>query len=163
MGISAKELGDGERVLFHFRTHPKAIWLPVLALVTLAAVLITGWLLIPANVQPIGTLVLAVVVAVAAVLFGLVPILRWAARTFTVTNRRVMTRRGIVTRTGHDIGINKINSVATERSLTDRVLGCGTLKLDTASDAGTVELHDIPRVDEVSLGINSLLFTEEED
>lgn len=159
MGISAKELGEGENVLFHLRTHPKAIWLPIVALLTLTAVLITGLVLMPVDARPIGTIVLVVAVVVGAIVLGLVPILKWASRTFTVTNRRVMTRRGILHRTGHDIGINKINSVATERSLSDRMLGCGTLKLDTASDAGTVELHDIPHVEKVSLGINGLLFT----
>jgi hypothetical protein len=37
------------------------------------------------------------------------------------------------------------------------MFGCGTLIISDASETGRVELHDIPRVEEVQLVLNDLV------
>jgi membrane protein YdbS with pleckstrin-like domain len=48
--------------------------------------------------------------------------------------------------------------VASERSLLDRVFGCGTLNVQTAGEAGTVSLVDVPEVEQVHQTMTELLF-----
>src|ERR1019366_2900753 len=91
-----------------------------------------------------------------------IPFLRWMTSTYTVTNRRLITRHGIVTRTGRDIPLFRINDVAYEMGLLDRLLGCGTLIVSDATERGGVVLPDIPHVQQVQLLISNLLFTNDD-
>ena len=105
----------------------------------------------------------AVVVAVPLlVVLSLVPFLRWVTSTYTVTNRRLITRQGILTRTGRDIPLFRINDVAYEKGLLDRLLGCGTLIISDATEKAGVVLPDIPNVEQVQLQISDLLFTHDD-
>ncbi len=162
MAISKNTLGDDEEVVLHMHTHGKALIWPVAALVVFSAALGVGIALLPASSQPWGTWV-AVGVFVVLVLWAvLVPFLRWVTTTYTVTDRRIITRRGILNKTGHDLPLRRINNVNYERSITDRILGCGTLVLETAAGQPLV-LHDLPRVERVHVVINNLLFQRGHD
>jgi membrane protein YdbS with pleckstrin-like domain len=52
----------------------------------------------------------------------------------------------------------RINDVSYERTLLDRILGCGTLYVQTAAEGGTIELKDVPDVERVHLEMTELLF-----
>ena len=151
-------LGDDEYVVIHTRTHAKALLMPVLALLVIGAGVGAGIAVVPPTYYPVGPLV---ILAVGLVLFGwmvLAPWLRWWTTTYTVTNRRLITRRGIFSKTGTDLPLNRIHEVSTERSLLDRMLGCGTLNVATAAEDGTVALHDVPDAEHVHTEISQLLF-----
>jgi len=153
MGIE-RHLNAGEQIVFTTRTHPKKILFPVLiAVIVLAA---AGFL----SVHTSGYLLLAVWIVAAAVVvwFTLVPVLEWMSDTYTVTDRRVLTRTGVITRRGHDIPLNRISDVSSEHGLLDRILGCGTLVISDASTQGRVALPDVPDVDRRQLQISDLLF-----
>ena len=75
-----------------------------------------------------------------------------------MTTRRLITRHGVLTRTGHDIPLNRISDVSYERDVIDRMLGCGTLVVSDASEVGRVELPDVPRVEQLQLKISELLY-----
>lgn len=92
----------------------------------------------------------------------LLPFLRWVTSRYTVTNRRLITRSGILTRTGRDIPLYRINDVSYEKSLTDRLLGCGTLVISDATDKAGVTLHDVPRVEQVQVVLHDLLFSADD-
>src|SRR3546814_20190408 len=64
-----------------------------------------------------------------------------------------MGRTGIIAQKGRTIPLNRISGVDFEIDLTDRIFGCGTLVVTDASEAGRVELHDIPRVEKVQLQV----------
>lgn len=162
MAISKDTLGDGEEVVLHMHTHGKALIWPVAALIVLSAALGVGIALLPPSTQPWGTWVAIGVFVVLVVWLVLIPFLKWVTSTYTVTDRRIITRRGILNKTGHDLPLRRINNVNYERSLTDRILGCGTLVLETAAGQPLV-LHDLPRVERVHVLINNLLFRRGED
>ena len=100
-------------------------------------------------------------VGAAFIVLTLVPFLRWLTSTYTLTDRRVITRHGIVTTTGHDLPLSRINNVTYERSLLDRLLGCGTLQFTTAAEA-PVTLPDVPDVERVHVVMTELLFGDAE-
>jgi uncharacterized membrane protein YdbT with pleckstrin-like domain len=95
---------------------------------------------------------------VLAIWLVLIPFLRWRTTTYTITNRRLITRSGIVNKIGKDLPLNRINEVSYERSLMDRILGCGSLNVQTAAEDGMVVLRDVPNVEHVSREITQLLF-----
>ena len=158
MGISKKLLSDGEYVVLSVRSHGKALIGPVVLFMLVVAGVITALMLMPNNtVVASGAAVVGVPLVV---LLSLIPFLRWLTSTYTVTNRRLITRHGILTRTGRDIPLFRINDVAYEKHLLDRILGCGTLVISDATEKSGVVLPDIPNVEQVQLQISDLLFAK---
>src|SRR5262245_39872022 len=85
------------------------------------------------------------------------PFLVWLTATYTITNRRLITREGLIARRGHDIPLMRISDVAFDQGLLDRLLGCGTLVISDASTHGSVRRHDIPQVESVQRTLLDLL------
>jgi uncharacterized membrane protein YdbT with pleckstrin-like domain len=157
MALPRKLLGTDETEVLHLRTHAKVLIVPVIVLLltAVAAGFIVAWT--PQTWQPWAGIIEAVLVT-AIVVFGVVvPFLKWLTTTYTFTDRRIITRRGIINQTGHDLPLTRIHNVAYERSLTDRMLGCGTLMLTTAAEQPVV-LTDIPDVERVHVVMTELLF-----
>ncbi len=153
MAISRKLLNEGETVVVDTRTHVKALILPLLVLVVLLAIgtfAQTQW------DQTLAYVVWAVV-AVGVVWFVLRPVIIWATASYTFTNRRLITRSGVLVRRGHDMPLARISDIAYEFGLIDRMLGCGTLIISDASEHGQIRLHDIPRVEETQRKVNAML------
>src|SRR5690349_10290960 len=61
------------------------------------------------------------------------PFLNWVTTHFVITDRRVMFRHGVLTRQGIDIPLARINSVEFRHGLIDRMVGTGTLIIESAS------------------------------
>ena len=157
MGLPADQLGTQEKVVLEMHEHWKhllgAALICLAALVGLVFVLSlspTGgfldWL------DAIGWLAFAVVVLV----FGVWPFTEWRKRTYTLTNERLATRWGVLRRSGRDIPLNRVNDVAFEQGIFDRMVGAGTLKVSAASEEGTVVLRDIPDIHKVTTTLNGL-------
>ena len=85
------------------------------------------------------------------------PLIIWATATYTFTDRRLITRTGVIVRRGHDMPLARISDIAYEFGPIDRLLGCGTLLISDASTHGTIKLHDIPRVEETQRTLNQML------
>lgn len=158
MAISRKLLGDGEYVVASTRTHWKALFWPAVFLIAICAV--AGFVIaILSGSAPDALLYVVLGAAVLAVLWLSVrPFAVWLTAEYTVTNRRLISRAGVFTRTGRDIPLYRINDVSYERDLLDRLLGCGTLVIAVASEDGRSVLPDVPRVEELQLQITELLF-----
>jgi len=158
VGLPAKLLGTDEYEVLHTRTHAKALVGPAAAFVLVAAGVGAGAALIPSEARPVGQAAIAVVGMLLAVWWCVLPLLRWRTTTYTLTNRRLISRRGILNKVSMDLPLTRVNDVASERSLLDRVFGCGTLNVQTAGEAGTVSLVDVPEVEQVHQTMTELLF-----
>ncbi|MBB3041557.1 PH domain-containing protein [Nocardioides sp. LMS-CY] len=153
MAISRRLLNDGESVVIDTRTHVKALLWPLILLVVLLAV---GTYVQVQWDQRVAYVVWAIV-AVAVVWWVLRPVIVWATASYTFTDRRLITRSGVLVRRGHDMPLARISDIAYEFGLIDRMLGCGTLLISDASTHGTIKLHDIPRVEETQRKVNEML------
>ena len=160
MNISHKLLSKNEHVLHSMHEHVKKIILNSIAGLIILATIIAGIHFMPAT-APWGQWIVLIVGIIALVIITLIPWLKWFTTTFTITNRRIITRRGIFNKTGHDIPLSRISNVAYERSLIDRIFGCGTLILETSADS-PVTLKDIPNIEQVHVGLVDLLFSNDE-
>jgi uncharacterized membrane protein YdbT with pleckstrin-like domain len=154
VAISQKLLNPGESVVVSTRTHPKALIVPILALVVFLAIGV-GFMQVVDNST--ARLVVWALMAIGILWFFVWPLLTWMTASYTITNRRLITRQGVLTRSGHDIPLTRISDVAYELGLIDRMLGCGTLVISDASTNGQVLLPDIPHVEETQRRLNELL------
>lgn len=154
MALSQKLLNPGESVVIGTRTHPKALLLPLFALIIFLAGGVAFQVFVDNST---ARLVVWAIMAIGIVWFTIWPALDWLMASYTITNRRLITRHGIITRRGHDIPLTRISDVAYELGLIDRMLGCGTLVISDASTNGQVLLPDIPRVEETQRRLNELL------
>ena len=154
MVISQKLLNPGENIVVSTRTHPKALLVPLFALIVLLAIGVAFQMLVDNST---ARLVVWGLMAVGILWLVVWPTLDWLMASYTITNRRLITRHGIITRKGHDIPLSRISDVAYELGLIDRMLGCGTLVISDASTHGQVLLPDIPRVEDTQRRLNELL------
>lgn len=149
-------LVTGERVVIHRHPHWKMLVMPVFVLLLVVGV--GSYLAAAAGGQPwamgawlaIGVVGLGVVAR-----FTLAPVIRWRTTHFVVTTRRVLVREGLLSRRGLDIPLARITSVQFRNSIVERLLGVGTLVIESASDE-PLELRDIPGVEQV----HTLLYQE---
>ena len=144
-------LSEQEHVVVHSHPHFKMLIFPTLALlVTVGA---GTWLAILAKDagspwNTVGLIAIGVVALVLIVWLFLAPLVRWRTTHFIVTTDRLIAREGVLRRTGIDIPMGRINSVQFEHGLLDRVFGCGTLIIESASDE-PLRFEDIPHVEKV--------------
>ena len=143
-------LNEGEKIVISTRTHPKALLGPGL-IVLLALVVDIALFRLLDNGRIRTVLMHAFLVVVAWFVVG--PLLRWLTTTYTFTNRRFIKRSGFVSKSGRTIPLNRISGVDFEIGVIDRIFGCGTLVVSDASTDGSVELHDIPHVEQVQLRV----------
>jgi len=157
VAISQKLLNPGENLLVSTRQHPKALFGPMLALVVLLAIGVAVQVLI--DDEDLGWLELAVwvLVLIGILWFCVRPFLDWLTTVHGITERRLITRQGIITRRGHDIPLARVSDVQIEINLIDRPFGCGTLVITDASTFGEVRLNDIPHVERTQLQLNEQL------
>lgn len=142
-------LVSGERVLTHERPHPKMLVLPALVfLVTVGLGSYLAALITHESWHGVGQLVLFLVALLVILWFTVAPLLRWRCTHFVVTNRRVLVREGVLTRTGFEIPLSRITSVQFRQGVVERMFGCGTLSVESASDE-PLDFEDIPRVAQV--------------
>lgn len=163
MGYPANVLAPDERVVVHRHPHWKALIVPVAAvLLTTAGVTLLWWWVVAQDLDDTALTWIGVaagaVWAILTVWSFVVPLVRWSTTHFVVTNRRVMFRTGVLTRTGIDIPMSRITSVQFRHNLVDRMLRTGTLVIESASDE-PLEFDDIPDVERV----HTLLYHEVDD
>lgn len=145
-------LSEGENVVVHKHPHFKMlVWPVVTLLITLAVGIWLAFFVAPGFEAPWDVVTQIAVGAVALILLiwrVFAPFVAWRTTHFIVTTDRVIAREGVVKRTGIDIPMARINSVRFEHGLLDRVFGCGTLIIESASEE-PLTFDDIPSVEKV--------------
>lgn len=158
-----RSLGNDERVILQTRPHIKKVFVPFLVLLLVAAAVGAALLLLPENdVKTWAVPAIGVVGLVVIVIWTVVPYLRWRTTSYTFTTRRLITRSGILTKTGRDIPLFRINDFTYERDLLDQMLGCGTIVISDATEKAGVMLYDVPRVAQVKKQLSELLFAADD-
>ena len=96
------------------------------------------------GLDAIANVPLPLFVAATVVWIAVVVVLAWIKRLdseYTVTNRRVIVRRGIANRNERSASIDRIQNVNTKQGFYGRILNFGDLEFDTAgSDVGDSDL-----------------------
>ncbi len=157
MGFPENILARDEQVVRHLHPH----WLSVVAPAVLAGVLLVVAAVVAVITPDTGTgniiqwIVLGI--AVVALVAVIPPLVRWRSTNYVITTHRVMVRRGVLTKSGKDITLAKITDVSYRQSLLDRVIGAGSLHIESAGDSPDEDLASVPNSDEVQQLLNRLI------
>lgn len=145
-----RSLTTGEESVQVLHPHWKTLVWPVAVAVVVVAALLVVEVIIPsgkaAGIERLVVLAVAVVLLMWWLMF---PLLRWRTTTYELTSRRVRIREGIIARNGRDFPLSRIVNISFRAGILDRILGCGTLILETAGEHGDLVLRAIPRVQSV--------------
>ena len=148
MSYAEKNLAPGETIVHRARYH----WIyyrTALALLLVAAVFGLWWWIAGKRLGSAGGSTIFGYVALfflaAAVVTFFLRRVRASADEFVVTNRRVMRKVGLFAREAEQAPIEKIQDVTLDQGVIARLLGYGTVVLETASERGRVVFPDISR------------------
>ncbi|MFF3866882.1 PH domain-containing protein [Micromonospora sp. NPDC001898] len=158
MAFPEDVLTEDEHVVLHLHPHWKSVVRPVLVLVLAVAAVVAAWILLPDGEA--STIALYAVAGLALLLvlwFGLWPFLVWRSTHYLFTNERVLLQQGVLSRDRRDIPLTRINDHAMSQRFVERLLGCGTLTIESAGERGQSMLTDVPGVDRVQTKLYELV------
>jgi uncharacterized membrane protein YdbT with pleckstrin-like domain len=154
VGFPENELTSNESVVMHIHPHWKALVGPVAVLVVVLAGLGWAW---AASLNSVLLLILAVIGLALIVWLTVLPYMKWHATHYVFTNERVITRIGVFSRDLESIPLNRVNDVSSHQSFFDRMIGSGSLTIESAGDHGQDTLKQIPHVTRVARELHELV------
>ena len=159
MAYPEKVLADDEQVVEHLHPHwitlvPATLWF-----ILICAAAGAGIAFAPDHGTVRTSVLIAVVVLAVFLLIWLAfkPWIGWRTTHYVITTHRVLIRRGVFTHTGRDIALQRISDVGFTQSLLDRMVGAGTLTIESASEHGQETLSNVPNSDKQQQLINRLI------
>lgn len=131
-----------ERLIARFRGHARGLFWSALLLIAVFGATAFCYGNLPEGFE--NWMLLAA--AAAIVLLGvIVPFARWAARTYTITTRRVIVRQGLGARQRRELSHVRGYSIGVRRGILQRLWGAGTITLTNGVDA-PLRLVNVPSV-----------------
>jgi uncharacterized membrane protein YdbT with pleckstrin-like domain len=73
----------------------------------------------------------------------------WICTYFVLTSDRVMSRSGVLSKTGIEIPLERINTVFFHQSILERMLGLGDLEIESASKDGAQVFEDVRKPNQI--------------
>ena len=153
MGFPESVLTSDEQVVRHLHPHWKALIRPALVVLVGIAAVVAAWLFLPG----LGVVIVAVLVLALVLWLAVWPWVTWLNTNYVLTNERILLREGVFSRHGRDIPLGRVNDVSFSHNLIERMLGCGTLTIESAGERGQVTLKDIPHVEQVQTALYDLV------
>jgi uncharacterized membrane protein YdbT with pleckstrin-like domain len=134
-----KLLNSNEDLILDLRPHWLAIALPTALLVVATLV---GLVAAIAHWHTVVQVIALVLIVVALVNF-LVKVLGWSNTNFVLTSDRIITRRGVLTKSGIEIPLERVNTVFFNQRLFERMVGAGDIAIESAGERGTEKFDNI--------------------
>jgi membrane protein YdbS with pleckstrin-like domain len=157
-----ESLSEGERFVLQLHPHWKTLLRPFFVLAVVVAAAIAALILLPPRSDLAAVrIAIGAVALVLAIIWFLVPLLRWKTTSYALTTRRLQLRSGILTRAGRDFPLIRISDVSFSHGPLDRLLGCGRLVVESAGEHGQLVLTEIPSVERVQATLFQLVEDEQ--
>ncbi|MBN6056427.1 PH domain-containing protein [Nonomuraea sp. RK-328] len=159
MTIPDHHLTQGERRVRSFHPHWKRLIGPAAALVLIAAASGAALLLVPGGWEYsfYARIAVCAIAIVLLVVWSFVPYLQWKNTGYVLTTHRFTISSGVLNKSTDEIPMAKVNTVSSDQTFVERLLGCGTLTVESAGDRGQIVLRDIPHIQEVRADLFRLL------
>jgi uncharacterized membrane protein YdbT with pleckstrin-like domain len=133
MPFPRRLLIEGEELVLDRRPHWIALVGP--ALVAIVGLIVAAW--VSSTTAFDGLVWLPWVVFVVVLLVYPLPrLISWLTSNFAVTSDRVIHREGFIAKRSMEIPLEAINDVRFDQGIIDRMLGAGTLVIQSASEQG---------------------------
>lgn len=139
-------LTDGETIQYEMRQHWRVLIGPVL--IAVVSIPLAVYLVTLSTVSAIDWVILGLLLVV-LVVWVLKPVVEWATTEYVITNRRIITRSGIVARSGRDMPMSKVNDVQFSSSVVDRLFRCGTITIESAGENSGVVMEKVGDVERI--------------
>lgn len=137
MPFPRKLLNDGEDVVLDLHPH---WWFFVKPSALMMAAVVAAIVLWDTN-DVLGVLLAAVVLA-ALVWLG-VRYAKWATTNFVVTTDRLIYREGVLGKRGKEIPLERLNDIAVNQTLFERIIGAGDVTIESGGERGQQVFSDI--------------------
>jgi uncharacterized membrane protein YdbT with pleckstrin-like domain len=145
MAFPRRLLIPGEELVLDLRPHWIALAVP--AVVTVAVVIAGAWII--SKVDGVWVSVTLVAMAIALVVFPLRKLIWWLTSYFVVTSDRLIHREGWIAKHSMEIPLEAINDVRFAQGIFERIIGAGTLVVQSASESGREEFKAIRNPEDV--------------
>jgi len=145
MAFPRRLLVPGEELVLDLRPHWIALALPALA--TAGIVIVGFWLVSKANAT-LDKVILAGM-AILLIAYPLRRLIWWLTSYFVVTSDRLIHREGWIAKHSMEIPLEAINDVRFAQGIFERVIGAGTLVVQSASESGREEFKAIRHPEDV--------------
>lgn len=136
--VDSMTLIDGERIIKKLKPH-WIVLVPVFTIFmvfTAAYVMLMAWVVnnaVDVWVDIFGW-TLTVVWFFSVLMLTIKRFIWWATTKYLFTNKRIVTRTGLVKVQGESIALNKIQSIQFEKTLLERLVGSGSLLIESAAE-----------------------------
>jgi uncharacterized membrane protein YdbT with pleckstrin-like domain len=137
LGVDARSVGAESQI---FEIRPTMLF--IMAGYIIAALLAIGAAAVIAVFSKPFWLVLIVAVILLAIP-GWFHIKR-ETEVYRLTDHKIEIRRGLLNRTVRNIPLSSVQDVTSNASLSERLLGIGSLEIDSAAEEGKIFLRNIP-------------------
>jgi uncharacterized membrane protein YdbT with pleckstrin-like domain len=159
-----KVLADDEQVVEHLHPH----WITLVPATFWFLVICAGGGFAIAFLPSGATIHLILLIAVIVVGLLLLswlsfsPWISWRTTHYVFTTHRVLIRRGVLHHVGRDIALQRISDVGYSQTLWDRIVGAGTLTIESAGEHGQESLTTMPHADRIQQVLNRLIEQDSE-
>lgn len=141
MPFPTKLLNEGEQVVLDLHPH---WWFFVGPLVATGITTVATVVLVLLNVPPWAFYGALAVVALALV-WVIGRWLRWRTTNFVVTTDRLVYRAGVLAKRGMEIPLERVNNIAFNQTVFERILRSGDLLIESAGEGGQQLFSNISR------------------
>ncbi len=159
MAFDSSNLHRDEKVVLDL--HPHWIMLVKGVVILLVTIVIGIWVLtwdLDGTTEQIVKAAAGLAI-IASLLYMLQRWIAWVSTNFVVTTDRCIYREGIVSKRGVEIPLERINTVFFNQSVVDRMIGAGTLTIESAGENGVQTFEDVRD----PIGVQQVLYQEMED
>ena len=147
MGFPRRLLADHEELVLDLRPHWIALVGPglVLVLVIVAEIVLFTSFDPPSAVAWVALLAGAVLL----IAYPIRAVLAWVTSHFVVTTDRVIHRSGWLAKRSMEMPLERINDVTFTQSVLERLVGAGSLRIQSGSEYGQNHFRDIRKPEDV--------------
>jgi len=123
--------------------------IPTLWLIGAIVAIVVVFAVLPLNDNyQIVQWILTAGIVVAMIPLAASPVLRWVFTTYVLTSERLITRSGMIARSGIELPLASINDVRFNQNVIERLLKSGDLVIESAGESGQSKFSDIPDPEE---------------
>ena len=143
MGFPARYLNEGEDVVADLRPHWLFLAGPVLAASASVVVAVVAASRLAGDARKVLLSLALVLVLVALIGLG-VRYARWVTTSFVITTDRLIHRVGVLSKSGREIPLERLNDVSFHQTLFQRLVGAGDLLVESAGERGQQSFPSFP-------------------
>lgn len=124
MGYIDANLMKGEKIIFKTKPHWSCIVAPCI-------LFSMGWIMFIAGIgfQAMALVIIGFLIFAIAFFWGLSELFTMISSEYALTNRRIVTKTGLISRKTMEILLNKIETVNIDQNLTGRMFNYGNLNI----------------------------------